>query len=448
MKFKIAFLFIFLSFNAWAQNIWFSDNFNNPKLGNIWFEISGRWGIENGRLKLKATDKPALLGLNLPMPPNSRYTVKFGFYGKNVLIMFNVYELYSMTTGNYVKFFNSALYTGKIELNGDENIKKFVSLPSTLIKAKLNEITIEVTPEKYILYFNNRKVLEEKPYFKSGDIIIGVSDGEVEIDYFIISSKEKYKTIEDLKKINEPLIDRISSIAIMDSSKFAISSDVYSQVQIVDMSGNLVHRFAYLRWAGGLTYVDGGLYICDAGRISVVFPGRSINVGQFMVKYPSYVSADPERFYVIDDGAVKIFNRDFRLISSFMDPDNLKFPSAITSDKYNIYCADPVLGHIVVYSKRETKLVGKIKDKLIAPVDVKYDSTSNSLFVADAGLRAVVKITGDKVEKVFKCENFGGLKFPRSIDLKDNIIFIADADKIVSVDATLSEASVRLILSR
>jgi len=448
MKFfaKLTLLFGLLSFSLNAQNIWFSDEFNQPRLNSSWVEISGEVKVSDGRLKLKAGNEPALLGLNLIVPPGSKYVVKFGFSGESVLAMFNVHEIYSMREGNYVKFFNNALYTGIIELNGEEKIKKFASLRS--ISKKLNTIMIDVAPERYIVYFNDRKMFEEKPYFNSGYLMIGVARGEVEIDYFIVSSSKKYTTIEDLKRIKEPLIDQVNSIAIMDGSKFAISSDVYSQVQIIDTSGNLINRFTYLRWAGGLAYLEDGLYICDAGKITVVFPGKSVNVAQFMVKYPNYIYADAEKFYVIDDKALKIFNRDFRLISSFTDPDNLKFPSAVASDRYNIYCADPVLGYIAIYSKKDLKFIGRIKDELIAPVDVKYDSTSNSLFVADAGLKAVVKIVGGKSEKIFKAEELGGLKLPRSIDLKSGIIFIADADKIVSVDTTLSENKARLILKR
>ena len=167
----------------------------------------------------------------------------------------------------------------------------------------------------------------------------------------------------------------------------------------------------------------------------------------FFVKYPNYIATDGERFYVIDDGAIKIFNRNFNLISSFSDPEKLKFPTAVSVDKYNIYCTDPELGQIVVYSKRDTvKFLRGIKDILIAPVDVKYDSTLNCLFVADLGLKGIAKVVGDKVEKIFKAENLGGLKFPRSLDLKSGLIFIADADKIVCVDTTLAERSARLVL--
>lgn len=245
------------------------------------------------------------------------------------------------------------------------------------------------------------------------------------------------------------MIDHINSIAIIDNSTFAISSDVYSQVQVLDNSGNVVNRFTYLRWAGAVMYFNERLFICDAGKITIVLPDRTANVAQFMVKYPNYIHTDGEKFYIIDDGAVKIFDKNFKLIYSFTDPTNLKFPTSIAVDKYNIYCADPELGYIAVYPKRDSiKLLRKIKDELIAPVDVKYDSLSNSLFVADVGLKAIVKISNDKVEKIFKGEGIGGLKFPRSIDLKLGMIFIADADKIVAVDTTLSEERAKLILKR
>ncbi len=440
-------LFIFLTSNLTAQHIWFSDNFNSAKLNNVWVELSGVWKIENGRLKLKATNNTSQLGLNFLIPPNSRYNIKFSFAGDNCLVLFNVYDIFSFKAGNYVKFSGNALYTGVVEVSGDEKIEKFVSLPSS--RNKMKEILIEVSPEKYTVYFNDKKVVEGKTYFKSGYVILGARKGEVEFDYLIISSNEKYRTIEDLKKLKEPLIDHITSIAIIDNSTFAISSDVYSQVQVLDNSGNVVNRFTYLRWAGGVMYFNDRLFICDAGKITIVLPDRTANVAQFMVKYPNYIHTDGEKFYIIDDGAVKIFDRNFKLIYSFTDPANLKFPTSIAVDKYNIYCTDPELGYIAVYPKRDTiKLLRRIKGELIAPVDVKYDSLSNSFFVADVGLKAVIKISNDKVEKIFKGEGIGGLKFPRSIDLKSGMIFIADADKIVAVDTTLSEERAKLILKR
>jgi hypothetical protein len=430
-----------------AQNIWFSDNFSK-NLGDKWVEISGKFRINDGKLILESVDKPALLGLNLPIPSGSRYTIKIGFSGENVLILFNFREIYSMRTGNYVKFFKGAVYTGVVELNGEERVLKFVAPRLTPSKSELNNLSIEVTPERYIVYLNDRKVLEEKLYFDSGYIAIGVSVGKVEIDYFLLSSNRKYTTIEDLKKVKEPVLDQLNSIAVIDDSKFVLSSDVYSQVQIVDTAGKLINRFSYLRWVGGVAYFDGKLYIGDLGKIISIYSGRSSNVAEFMVKYPGYIYADADGFYIIDDGVIKIFNQNFRLKSSFSDPDNLKFPTAIATDKHNIYCTDPVLGHIVVYLKRETKLIDKIKDKLISPIDIKFDTTMNSLFVADIGLKAIVKVTNGKVEKIFKGEKFGGLKFPRSIDLRSGMIFIADADKILSVDTTLSEDKARLILRR
>lgn len=442
---KLTLLFIISSLNLWGQNIWYSDEFNKSKLNEAWVEISGKVKLSDGKLILESADKPALLGLNLPIPPGARYTIKVGFYGENVLLMFNLREIYSMRTGNYVKFSKGAIYTGVIELNGEEKVRKFVAprLPS---KSNLKNLSVEVSPEKYVIYLNDRKVIEEKPYFNSGYIAIGVGVGKVEVDYFVLSSKREYTTIEDLKKVKEPVLDQISSIAVIDESKFALSSDVYSQVQIVDTAGKLINRFSYLRWAGGLAYFDGKLYIGDVGKIISVYSGRSLNIAEFMVKYPSYIWADANGFYIIDDGAIKIFNQNFKLTASFSDPDNLKFPTAIATDKYNIYCADPVLGHIAVYSKKEMKLVDKIKDKLVSPVDVKFDSTKNAFFVADVGLKAVVEVVGGKVEKIFKAEKLGGLKFPRSIDLKAGVIFIADVDKIIAVDTTLSEDKARLVL--
>ncbi len=450
MKFfdKLIFLFIIHSLNLWGQNIWYSDEFNKSKLNEAWVEISGKFKISDGKLILESVDKPALLGLNLPIPPGAKYTIKIGFIGENILIMFNFREIYSMRTGNYVKFSKGAVYTGVVELSGEEKVRKFIAPSLTPSKSKLNSLSIEVTPERYIVYLNDKKILEEKPYFDSGYIAVGVGVGKVEIDYFILSSSRKYITIEDLKKVKEPVLDQLSSIAVIDELKFALSSDVYSQVQIVDTAGKLINRFSYLRWAGGVTYFDGKLYIGDVGKIISVYSGRSSNVAEFMVKYPSYICADADGFYIIDDGTIKIFDKNFRLKSSFSDPDNLKFPTAIATDKHNIYCADPVLGHIAVYLKREMKLIDKIKDKLVSPIDVKFDTTMNSLFVADIGFKAIVKVVNGKVEKFFKAEKLGGLKFPRSIDLKFGMIFIVDADRIIAVDTTLSEDNPKLILRR
>ncbi len=448
MKFfvKLILLLITSFLNLRGQNIWYSDEFNKARLGDAWVEISGKIRMGSGKLILEATDKPALLGFNMVIPLGAKYTIKIGFLGEDVLIMFNVREIYSMRTGNYVKFTKGAIYVGVIELNGEEKVRKFVAPRLAPSKSNLKNLSIEITPERYVVYLNNRKALEDKPYFNSGYIIVGVGVGKTEIDYFLLSSSRKYTTIEDLKKIKEPVLDQISSIAIIDESKFALSSEVYSQVQIVDTTGKLINRFSYLRWAGGLAYFEGKLYVGDVGKIIALYSGRSLNVAEFMVKYPSYICADADGFYIIDDGTIKIFNQNFRLTASFSDPDNLKFPTAIATDKYNLYCTDPVLGHIAIYSKRETKLLGKIKNKLISPVDVKFDTTTNSLFVADLGLKAVVEIVDGNVEKIFKAEKLGGLKFPRSIDLRKGIIFIADADKMVAVDTTLSEDKARLIL--
>ncbi len=441
----LKFLILLLHFNITAQNIWFSEDFVGSKLNSVWIPISGDWEIENGRLKLKSENKPSLLGLNFLIPPKSKYTVKLKFSGDNILILFNVYDIYSFRAGNYVKLLNNAVYTGIIEPTGEEKIKKFASFSQTT--DKFRTISIEVASEKYTVYLNDKKVLEENLYFNSGFIILGADKGKAEIDYFIISSREKYRTIEDMKRVKEPLLDHINSIAVIDESKFAISSELYSQVQVLDTTGNVLNRFTYLRWAGGVMHFKDGLYICDVGKITIVYPDKTMSVAQFFVKYPNYIATDGERFYVIDDGAIKIFNRNFNLISSFSDPEKLKFPTAVSVDKYNIYCTDPELGQIVVYSKRDTvKFLRRIKDILIAPVDVKYDSTLNCLFVADLGLKGIAKVVGDKVEKIFKAENLGGLKFPRSLDLKSGLIFIADADKIVCVDTTLAERSARLVL--
>lgn len=441
----LKFLILLFHFNTTAQNIWFSDDFVSSKLNNVWIPISGNWGIENGKLSLKAGDKPSLLGLNFLIPPKSKYTVKLKFSGDNILILFNAYDIYSFRVGNYVKLFGNAIYTGVVEPTGEEKIKKFASLPSTT--DRFRTISIEVAPEKYIVYLNDKKIFEENTYFNSGFTIIGANKGRVEIDYLIISSREKYRTIEDMKRVREPLLDHINSIAVIDESKFAISSELYSQVQVLDIVGSVLNRFTYLRWAGGVMHFKGGLYICDMGKITVVYPDKTTSVAQFFVKYPNYITTDGERFYLLDDGAIKIFDRNFKLLSSFSDPEKLKSPTAISVDKYNIYFADPEIGQIVVYSKRDTiKFLRRIKDILIAPVDVKYDSTSNCLFVADLGLKGIAKVVGDKVEKIFKAENLNGLKFPRSIDLKAGLIFIADADKIVCVDTTLTERSARLIL--
>ncbi len=443
--FGLKFLILFFHLNITAQNIWFSDDFVGSRLSDVWVPISGGWGIENGKLNLKTEDKPSLLGLNFLIPPKSRYTVKLRFSGNNILVMFNVYDIYSLRVGNYVKLFGNAIYTGVVEPTGEEKIKKFVSLPS--LTDKFKTIAIEVTPERYVVYLNDKKVFEETPYFKSGFIILGADGGKVEIDYLIISSREKYRTIEDMKKVKEPLIDHINSIAIINESMFAISSDIYSQVQVLDTAGNVLNRFTYLRWAGGVMHFKEGLYICDVGKITIAYPDKTASVAQFLVKYPSYITTDGEKFYVIDDGALKIFDRNFKLLSSFSDPEKLKFPTAVAVDKYNIYCADPELGQIVVYSKRDTiKFLRKLKDILIAPVDVKYDSVLNCLFVADLGLKGIAKVVDDKVERIFKAESLNGLNFPRSIDLKAGLIFIADADKIVCVDTTLAERSARLIL--
>lgn len=440
-------VFLILHSVGTAQNIWFSDEFNTTKLGDAWLVISGKSNAVNGRLKLEATDKPSLLALNLLIPPKSTYTIKFAFFGDEIYLMFNVYDVFLIRAGNYVKFFNDVIYTGVIEPTGEERIGKFASLLRS--KDKWKTITVDVSPGKYTVYFNDRRIFEENLYFNSGFIILGTSRGKVDIDYFIISSREKYRTIEEIKKVKEALIDHINSIALIDPSKFAISSDVYSHVQVLDTLGNVLNRFTYLRWVGGIMHYNEGLYICDAGKITIVYPDRTTNVAQFVVKYPNHISTDGEKFYVIDNGAIKIFDRNFKLISSFADPVNLKFPTAIAVDKYNIYCADPELGVLSIYSKRDTiRFVGKLREPLIMPVDIKYDSISNSFFVADVGLKSIVKLSNNKVEKVFKAENLGGLKLPRSIDIKSGLIFIADADKIVRVDTTLSEASSKLILKK
>ncbi|CUU04068.1 hypothetical protein JGI1_00892 [Candidatus Thermokryptus mobilis] len=424
-----------------SQNIWFSDDFSGS-LKSEWIEISGKWRVEKGRLVSSAIGKTNYIGLNFIIPPRSNYRINLSFSGENMILMFNLYDIFTWMTGNFVKFYKNALYTGLIGLNGDEKINKFVSLPDS--RRNFNTIEVVVSNGRYSIYFNKKKYLEEKLYFGSGYIVIGVSEGKTEFDYFIISSNERYKSIDDLKKLKEPIIDHISSIAIIDSARFALSSDVYSHVQVIDTGGNLLNKFTYLRWCGGLMYHDDGLYIGDIDKIIVVYPKRTLQVAQFMVKMPNYIYADAERIYVIDGSAIKIFNRDFRLMSSFTDPENLKFPTAIASDKYNIYCADPTLGHIAVYSKSSNKFLRSIKGQFVAPVDLKYDSVSNSIYVADVGLKAVVKVRGEKVEKTFEADEFGGLKFPRSIDLKYGMIYIADADKVVSIDTTFTRAKIVL----
>jgi hypothetical protein len=424
-----------------SQNIWFSDDFS-AGLRSEWIEISGKWSVEKGRLLSSAVGKANYLGLNFVIPPRSNYKIKLSFSGESAILMFNLYDIFTWMTGNFVKFYKNALYTGLIELNGDEKINKFVSLPNS--RKNFNTIEVIVSNGRCSIYFNEKKYLEEKLYFESGYVAIGVGEGKTEFDYFIISSNERYKNADELKKLKEPIIDHISSIAIIDSSRFALSSDVYSFVQVIDTAGNLLNKFAYLRWSGGLMYYNDGLYIGDVGKIVVVYPKRTMQVAQFMVKMPNYIFSDRDKIYVIDGSAVKIFTQDFRLVSSFTDPDNLKFPTAVASDKYNIYCADPTLGHIAVYSKSSNKFLKSIKGHFVAPVDLKYDSVSNSIYVADVGLKAVVKVRGEKVEKTFKADEFGGLKFPRSIDLKYGMIYIADADKVVSVDTTFTRAKIVL----
>ncbi|MEN3037972.1 MAG: hypothetical protein ABDI07_02270 [Candidatus Kryptonium sp.] len=442
----VSFLLMLSSYGS-SQNIWFSDEFNSSRIGNLWTLISGNVELAGGKLKLGAKDKPSLIALNLAIPPKSRYTVKFSFSGTEISLLFNIYDIYSIRVGNYVKFFNSAIYTGIVEASGEEKITKFASLPQ--VKNKWKTIAVEITDERYSVYFNDKKVFDGELYFNSGFIILSTKVEGVEIDYFIISSREKYKPIEELRKESKALIDHVNSIALIDSSKFAISSDLYSHVQVLDTIGNVLNRFTYLRWAGAVMHYNEGLYICDAGRIVVVYPDKTVNVAQFMVKYPTYISNDGERFYVIDDGAIKIFDHSFKPVASFADPTNLKFPTAVAADKHNLYCTDPELGQILVYSKRDTiKFIKRIKDVLIKPVDIKYDSTLNCLFVADIGLKGVAKLVNDKVEKIFKAEKLGGLKLPRSMDLKSGLIFIADANKVIRVDTTLSEHSAKLVLRR
>jgi len=438
---KFFLLLLILCTELISQNIWFSDDFS-ASLRSEWIEISGKWSVEKGRLLSSAVDKANYLGLNFVIPPKSNYKIKLSFSGESAILMFNLYDIFTWMTGNFVKFYKNALYTGLIELNGDEKINRFVSLPSS--RKNFNTIEVIVSNGRCSIYFNEKKYLEEKLYFESGYVAIGVEEGKTEFDYFIISSNERYKNADELKKLKEPIIDHISSIAIIDSSRFALSSDVYSFVQVIDTAGNLLNKFAYLRWSGGLMYYNDGLYIGDVGKIVVVYPKRTMQVAQFMVKMPNYIFSDGDKIYVIDGSAVKIFTQDFRLVSSFTDPDNLKFPTAVASDKYNIYCTDPTLGHIAVYSKSSNKFLRSIKGHFVAPVDLKYDSVSNSIYVADVGLKAVVKVRGEKVEKTFKADEFGGLKFPRSIDLKYGMIYIADADKVVSVDTTFTRAKIVL----
>jgi hypothetical protein len=438
---KFFLLLLILCTELISQNIWFSDDFS-ANLRSEWIEISGKWSVEKGRLLSSAVGKANYLGLNFVIPPRSNYKIKLSFSGESAILMFNLYDIFTWMTGNFVKFYKNALYTGLIELNGDEKINRFVSLPSS--RKNFNTIEVIVSNGRCSIYFNEKKYLEEKLYFESGYVAIGVGEGKTEFDYFIISSNERYKNADELKKLKEPIIDHISSIAIIDSSRFALSSDVYSFVQVIDTAGNLLNKFAYLRWSGGLMYYNDGLYIGDVGKIVVVYPKRTLQVAQFMVKMPNYIFFDGDKIYVIDGSAVKIFTQDFRLVSSFTDPDNLKFPTAVASDKYNIYCADPTLGHIAVYSKSSNKFLRSIKGHFVAPVDLKYDSVSNSIYVADVGLKAVVKVRGEKVEKTFKADEFGGLKFPRSIDLKYGMIYIADADKVVSVDTTFTRAKIVL----
>jgi hypothetical protein len=438
---KFFLLLLILCTELISQNIWFSDDFS-ASLRSEWIEISGKWSVEKGRLLSSAVGKANYLGLNFVIPPRSNYKIKLSFSGESAILMFNLYDIFTWMTGNFVKFYKNALYTGLVELNGDEKINKFVSLPNS--RKNFNTIEVIVSNGRCSIYFNEKKYLEEKLYFESGYVAIGVGEGKTEFDYFIISSNERYKNADELKKLKEPIIDHISSIAIIDSSRFALSSDVYSFVQVIDTAGNLLNKFAYLRWSGGLMYYNDGLYIGDVGKIVVVYPKRTMQVAQFMVKMPNYIFSDGDKIYVIDGSAVKIFTQDFRLVSSFTDPDNLKFPTAVASDKYNIYCADPTLGHIAVYSKSSNKFLRSIKGHFVTPVDLKYDSVSNSIYVADVGLKAVVKVRGEKVEKTFKADEFGGLKFPRSIDLKYGMIYIADADKVVSVDTTFTRAKIVL----
>jgi hypothetical protein len=438
---KFFLLLLILCTELISQNIWFSDDFS-ASLRSEWIEISGKWSVEKGCLLSSAVGKANYLGLNFIIPPRSNYKIKLSFSGESAILMFNLYDIFTWMTGNFVKFYKNALYTGLIELNGDEKINRFVSLPNS--RKNFNTIEVIVSNGRCSIYFNEKKYLEEKLYFESGYVAIGVGEGKTEFDYFIISSNERYKNADELKKLKEPIIDHISSIAIIDSARFALSSDVYSFVQVIDTAGNLLNKFAYLRWSGGLMYYNDGLYIGDVGKIVVVYPKRTMQVAQFMVKMPNYIFSDGDKIYVIDGSAVKIFTQDFRLVSSFTDPDNLKFPTAVASDKYNIYCADPTLGHIAVYSKSSNKFLRSIKGHFVAPVDLKYDSVSNSIYVADVGLKAVVKVRGEKVEKTFKADEFGGLKFPRSIDLKYGMIYIADADKVVSVDTTFTRAKIVL----
>ncbi len=442
-KLKFFLSLIVLCTGLSSQSIWFTDDFSGT-LKNEWVEISGKWSVGKGHLVSSALGKASYIGLNFIIPPRSSYKMKLSFSGESAILMFNLYDIFAWMTGNFIKFYKNALYTGLIELNGDEKISRFVSLPD--FRRNFNTIEVVVSNGRYSVYFNEKKYLEEKLYFESGYIVIGVSEGKTEFDYFIISSNEKYKSIDDLKKLKEPIIDHISSIAIIDSARFALSSDVYSFVQVIDTAGNLLNKFTYLRWGGGVMYYNDGLYIGDVDKIAVVYPKRTLQVAQFMVKMPNYIFSDGDRIYVIDGSAIKIFNQDFRLISTFTDPDNLKFPTAVASDKYNIYCADPTLGHIAVYSKSSNKFLRSVKSSLVAPIDIKYDSLSNSIYVSDIGLKAIVKVKNEKVEKIFKAEELGGLKFPRCIDFKYGMIYIADADKIVSIDTTFSKA--KLVLKR
>jgi DNA-binding beta-propeller fold protein YncE len=261
--------------------------------------------------------------------------------------------------------------------------------------------------------------------------------GSVKFDYIIVFSKRRYIPVDKFRSQKRLVIDHISSISALDGGKLALSSEIYSRVQVIDLNGDLLEQYIYLREARGIFYYNGTIYVCDSDRIRLFSGGRTGMLGQFYLKEPYAIAVESGGYYVIDGNHVKIFNRFFRPVSTFTDPENIKNPTAIAVDGSSIYIADPVLGQVSIFSKVDNKFVGSIKDVFIKPYDVKVDSLGR-LLVVDAGLGAIVRVVDSRVDKIYRAESIGGFKFPRAISLIDDRVFIADMDRIVVIDSSLS----------
>jgi len=430
-------LFAFVTAHAQdaGQSTWIEDDFSQESLRPEWRPISGTWSVEENHVRVVGGGERFAMLYDTYVMYTKSFVLEATITGFGGGLVFNAEHNDALKNCHVMRVVEGGISLGHMDFLGE-----YYETRNITVKDLVTPVTVQVYIDQnngtYSVVANERNLTMEELRFNSGFAGLYATSSGVKFDRYRVMGEGGMDTPSFFIKSNKRQLNDLSYMATKDDG-LLIVNPVVGIVQRITSVGTFVSEISvedaatHLR---GVAADDKYTYVVDAASNALRVFDTENRIQQIIstdLDDPRDVAVDDTKIYVLDKAGIAVFDKRLALIGRkagglFRDAKGI----AVHGGKISV--ADFGNGQVQILNASDFSVELVIKDQLVNPWGVCFDPANGDILVADPGAVAVFHYGngGGFIERIDPI-TIRGFISPRAVSVRDNMIYVADFDRIL-----------------